>query len=820
VRVDDDEQVVDLGRKRRKREEMEPHRFLSSDARREAVGFVLIAVAVILFASLILNPSELRGIATSAAPSPAGRFGRWIATRVGLLFGFGGLVIPLSLGAWGHAIFQRRPPRSIFAKGLALTVGLLSTCAFLGLVRDGGFLGGALGDRLAWDLYRNFGVVSFLVVLFTGVISLVIGTSLSFSAVALAAWRGAGMVWRWGVALEERLVERILVKRGELAETTPARKAAGRKEKAKETAEEADGDLRVREYFENAETRIISTPALKVLNGKAGAIEKTETSEAVATTAEPSARKIKLAEKPKATTPVIEEDYLDDDKFTLPGIDLLENPVPSTAPVTEEDLHRKAEGLRETLADFGVDCKIGDIVPGPTVTRFEVIPAPGVKVGSVTALSDDISLAMAAPSIRIEAPIPGKAAIGIEIPNRKGNKVTIKEVVATEEFRAMREQSPLTVALGQDIAGRAVVADLRKMPHLLIAGSTGSGKSVCINSIINSILLSASPTEVKMLMVDPKVVELQDYNDVPHLLAPVVTDARKAPQVLLWAVDEMERRYRYLARSGVRDIESFNALVPEPVAPKAEADADAIDDFDDIADDAALAEALDLPERLPYILVVVDEFADLMMVAAKECEDAITRIAQMARAVGIHLIIATQRPSVDVITGIIKANLPSRISFQVSSKIDSRTILDSMGAERLLGAGDMLFKPGDKPKPLRLQGCFIGGNEIKRVVGHFAAQGKARRLCQIESVALENGDRNNLAGADDPLLTEAMRIALADGMASVSRIQRRLKVGHPRAARLVDIMEAKGLVTPPDGSKPRKLLFDDSYFQSEDGGGE
>ncbi len=854
------ERVVPIEKRKKSRDtgnEGGGSRFLTTDERREALGFVLVAAAVILFLSLVLNSSELRGVASSETPAAAGRFGRWIATQVGIMFGFGGLVIPLSLGAWGLAIFQNRPQKAIFAKGLALAVGLVAVCAGLGLVWERGYLGGALGDRLAADLFQTFGFVSYIVVFFTLAVSLVIGTPLSFSALGALIAAGAVKAWTFGVALEQKLAARLRASRGaqpaEAAAPAPAARAARPAAVAPVPAgiDPETGELQQgREYYDNAETRVVSTPLLTLIGGKNKKKKDEEAAEKPATVGDAPAQAPtgKASEKPAAapvspaipspsgTSPeelgsdpavstkdfgAIEKTaptkpvqpsvkYTPLDQYTLPPISVLANPIPSTETVTEEDLKRKAQSLQDTLADHGINCKIGDIVPGPTVTRFEVVPAPGVKVSSIQSRADDISLAMAAPSIRIEAPIPGKSAVGIEIPNRKGHMVTLKEVIASDEFRKLRETSPLTVALGQDIAGQPVVVDLRKMPHLLIAGSTGSGKSVCLNSIINSILLSAKPTEVRLMMVDPKVVELKSYDDVPHLLSPVVTDARKAPRVLQWLVEEMERRYQYLARAGVRDIEGFNNIAIDPVPVS-----DTPDDFLDFEDE--LPSAADLPEKMPFILAIIDEFGDLMVIAKKECEDYIMRIVQMARAVGIHLIIATQRPSVNVITGVIKANMPSRLSFQVSSKVDSMTILDTMGAERLLGRGDMLFKPGDKPKPMRLQGVFIGTPEINDVIKHYAQQGPAKRevvLTVDEGAAMNNA----LAGEDDPLLEQAMRIALADGMASVSRLQRKLQVGHPRASRLVDIMEAKGLVTPPDGSKPRKLLFDASYFGNGDGG--
>ncbi|RMH54032.1 MAG: DNA translocase FtsK [Candidatus Hydrogenedentota bacterium] len=847
--------IVDIRKTRRKRISANNDKaFFSSREQREAVSFLLVTSAVILFLSLLLNPSELRGIQTSEVPTATGLFGKWVATRFGIFFGFGSLIIPIAMALAGIGIYRGVTARKFFAKGLALTVCLIATCAFLGLIAPDGYLGGSLGMRLADDLFSTFGYVSFLIVFLCLVTAVVIGTPLSFSAVFSLLFAGAALAGR--ILLQGRDLVAGIFRHSPANESRPEEPQArgekpGRSGKGKgskrETSEE-ESAKRGPEYYEKAETRIIKTPALKLVHPEPASGESSpepdssppedsETRSPVApptvpadaqeVTADmpepepaqegpfpvaiPEPKEEEPEEKPAAARPEViaeeeddDEDYLCEDEFRIPPLSLLNNPE-MTESVTEEELRAKAMDLQNRLADFNIECKIGHIIPGPTVTRFEIVPAPGVKVSAIKAREDDIALAMAAPSIRIEAPIPGKAAVGVEIPNRRPQCVTLKEVLASTEYQDLRNQTPLAVALGKDIAGRPVVADLRRMPHLLIAGSTGSGKSVCINAIVNSLILSSRPTEVKLLLVDPKVVELQGYNGIPHLLAPVITDVRKAPQALMWAVEEMERRYRYLARAGVRDIESYNrkAMESEPE----------IDEFVDVEDE--LAPQREMPSRMPYIVVIVDEFGDLMMVAAKEAEEAIIRIAQMARAVGIHLIIATQRPSVDVITGVIKANLPSRIAFFVSSRVDSRTILDSQGAERLLGRGDMLFKPGDKPKPIRLQGSFIETEEIKRVIQYYTDQGKIRYEFNLQNGATELGPGPDLAEESDPLFEQALKIVLEDGQASVSRLQRRLKIGHPRAARLVDIMEARGLVTPPDGSKPRQLLFDESYFEND-----
>lgn len=457
--------------------------------------------------------------------------------------------------------------------------------------------------------------------------------------------------------------------------------------------------------------------------------------------------------------------------YKVPPLALLKKAIKFNSAKINKEITDNARILEETLENFGVSARIVNTSQGPTVTRYELEPAPGVKVSRIVNLSDDIALKLAAPGIRIEAPIPGKAAIGIEVPNRDVSMVPLRDVLECDEFRAA--SSRLVVGLGKDIAGKPILADLTKMPHLLVAGATGSGKSVCINTIITSILFKATPDEVKLVLIDPKVVELSNYNGIPHLLTPVVTDAKKAAAALRWAVQEMERRYALFAASGVRDIARYNETSGE---------------------------------RLPLILIIIDELADLMMIAPVDVEDAICRLAQMARAAGLHLVLATQRPSVDVITGTIKANVPSRISFAVSSQIDSRTILDMAGAEKLLGKGDMLFYPVGAAKPLRVQGAFIGDSEVEELVTYI------NRLAQPEYVeGVTNYEETAQAAAsdtyEDELLEDAVRMVLETGQASVSMLQRKFRVGYTRAARLIDTMEDMKIVGPNIGSKAREILM-------------
>jgi S-DNA-T family DNA segregation ATPase FtsK/SpoIIIE len=438
------------------------------------------------------------------------------------------------------------------------------------------------------------------------------------------------------------------------------------------------------------------------------------------------------------------------------------------------DIAESIKILEETLESFGVRAKVTQVSRGPAVTRYEVQPAPGVKVSRIVSLADDIALVMAAADVRIEAPIPGKAALGIEVPNKEISLVHLRELLENKEFT--HSPSPLTVALGKGIAGQVVVADLTQMPHLLIAGATGAGKSVCLNTLIISILFKSGPEMVKFVLIDPKVVELTTYNDIPHLACPVVTDAKKAAATLRWLVREMERRYEALAMVGVRDIARFNSIMKFSEEKRG---------------------------RLPYIVVVIDELADLMMVAPVDVEDAICRLAQMARAAGIHLVVATQRPSVDVITGLIKANIPSRISFAVSSQVDSRTILDVAGAEKLMGRGDMLFCPVGSNKPIRLQGAYLSDREVEAVVEYLQKQG----IPSTEEIPVEVTPYEEVFEDDDELLPQAAEILFRAGHASISLLQRRLKIGYARAARLIDIMERRGIVGPFEGSKPRAILM-------------
>lgn len=484
-----------------------------------------------------------------------------------------------------------------------------------------------------------------------------------------------------------------------------------------------------------------------------------------------------------------EEPEEEKNDYRFPPMSLLDEPHAGAAGADE--VEQIGELLVSTLKDFGINTRLSDITHGPSVTRYELEPSAGVKISRITGLADDIALRLATTGVRIEAPIPNKAAVGIEVPNKRRNTVCLRELLDTTQFATSKGR--LTVALGKDIEGGLVLADLAKMPHLLIAGTTGSGKSVCTNSMIQSILYHARPDEVKMILIDPKQVEFGVYNGIPHLLIPVVTDPRKAAGALGWAVNEMLNRYKIFAENNVRDLTSYNAL----------------------------AKKSDTLKEMPLILIVIDELSDLMMAAASEVEDSIIRLAQMARAAGMHMVIATQRPSVDVITGLIKANIPSRLALTVASAVDSRTILDAGGAEKLLGYGDMLFMPVGRPKPCRVQGCFVSNREVESVVDFLKAQEDTDTdydqniLDEIDRQAAAAGKTAGKSGGDedgeggdwDEKLPQAIEVVVEAGMASTSMLQRRLQLGYARAGRLIDQLEQKGIIGPYEGSKPRQVLI-------------
>ena len=464
-------------------------------------------------------------------------------------------------------------------------------------------------------------------------------------------------------------------------------------------------------------------------------------------------------------------------QYVLPPLDMLDSPPSTGKKVIEDDFDTNTRILEETLSDFGLEVKVVKIEKGPAITRYELEPAPGIKISRISALSDNIALAMKAQSVRIVAPIPGKGTVGVEVPNSETSMVYLKEIIESREFTEAAEESKLAIALGKSISGHPVIADLSDMPHLLIAGATGSGKTVCVNSLIASLLFSTTPDDLRFLMVDPKMVELSIYNDIPHLLCPVVTEPKKVSAALNWIVSEMEKRYKLFAKTASRNIDIYNEKLSNAGA-----------------------------DKMPYIIVIIDELADLMVVAQQDIENAITRLAQLSRAVGIHIILATQRPSVDVITGVIKANFPSRISFKVASKVDSRTVLDANGADKLLGKGDMLFVEPGASRPIRAQGSLVSDPEIEKIVNFIKDQGEPE---YNEDILKGQKKAKFKTFEKDEVYDEAVKLVVQTKQASVSMLQRRLGLGYTRAARLIDMMEDEGIVGPYAGSKPREILIGD-----------
>ncbi len=651
-------------------------------------------------------------------------------------------------------------------------------------MKSGGFMGALIGQPL-YMLFGKTGAIITIILLIFVLLMLITGTTLIAFLKTLSK----------PVKQIEEHAEDAFVK---LAE-----KRANEREIVEKAKKRASVDIPVDDIPETRDDGIsLSERQRKVVaayNGVDADVSESENEmidKALSSAAEEAKEEQpqKIKHDPKAEKEIEEEIeqskqngiiITEEDAYKFPPISLLKAPLFESAATQSADLDSTAAHLVDTLRSFGVETRIVDISRGPTVTRYELQPCAGVKISKITNLADDIALNLATAGVRIEAPIPNKAAVGIEVPNKQSSVVGVREIIESPLFTGSK--SKLTVALGRDIGGNAVVTDIAKMPHGLIAGATGSGKSVCINTIIMSILYKATPDEVKLLMIDPKVVELGVYNGIPHLLVPVVTDPRKASGALCWAVTEMERRYAMFAGNGVRDLAGFNKL----------------------------AETDENLDKLPQIVIIIDELADLMMTAPNEVEDSINRIAAKARAAGMHLLIATQRPSVDVVTGVIKANIPTRVAFAVSSQVDSRTIIDMAGAEKLLGRGDMLFNPMGATKPNRLQGCFVSDEEVEAVVeyikGDHSSDYDEDVMHEIErQAAVEKKQKTGLAedGPDeDPMLSAAIETVVELGQASTSLLQRKLKLGYARAARLVDMMEERGVVGPYEGSKPRQVLI-------------
>jgi S-DNA-T family DNA segregation ATPase FtsK/SpoIIIE len=728
----------------------------------EMTGILLVALAIFLLLSLIsyspLDPSFF-SYASSRAKGIhnwMGIVGAYISSLLFQGFGFSSFLIPFVIGVFAVSFIFRWEWKYLPLKWGGWLVILITTSSLAGLwlkplmiYRQDLLVGGFIGEIFSRNLVRYFnrpGATILLLLIL--IIAFVLGTGVSFIS----------LIRRLGDAVK-RLAEKIGTLR-------MVRKEQARRAKKLIKPERGEG---AGEAKENVAPVVV--------------VEKA-----------PSPSRRKEAMKQEAF------EFMETSKvFQLPPISLLEADPEKRQKIDRDSLIMNSRILEKKLLDYGVEGKVVEVRPGPVITVYEFEPAPGVKVSRIVNLADDLALALSAISIRIVAPIPGKAVVGIEVPNAVRETVFLKEAIDSNAFRASK--SKLSFGLGKDISGEPYVIDLARMPHLLVAGSTGSGKSVSINSMICSILFKATSEEVRFLMIDPKMLELSDYEGIPHLLLPVVTNPKKAAAALQWLVDEMERRYTVLAEKGVRNIEQYHQRVEKELKEKGKVYKRKGDSLEGNEEKAP-----EVLERIPYIVVVIDELADLMMVSSRDVEESITRLAQMSRAVGIHLLLATQRPSVDVLTGIIKANFPARISFQVTSKVDSRTILDTIGAEHLLGAGDMLFLPPGSSKLTRLHGAFVSSAEIKGVVEFLKKQGKPTYEPAIVLEAKKEKNASGDAEEYDEKYDEAVAFVAETGQASISLVQRRFRIGYNRAARIVEKMEEEGVVGPSDGVKPREVL--------------
>lgn len=731
-----------------------------SHIKQELLGITLLALSLIMLVSVISPNSEplFHG-------DGAGTIGSFIARVLGALTGNGKYFIPFIVGLCGcklllgkkNNFFNDKMPGVIILSLTVLTAFHLRTTADLWNFSAGfqGEGGGIIGVALLLGLTYLFGYTGSVIVLtaffFVGIILI---TKISLSQ-QIISW--GNLLKNKYQSLRNKIIDFIYVPVNNTNETKTDHEENWNKEFKVETDEEVMFNCNLPLQEEQDFKQVINKEELEEDNNKDVTAEN--------------------GKEDNVHQFIKDLNSNDNVNFTLPPFNILQKNLQLKSIRMEKDITEKVKLLEETLESFGIQVKVNQVSKGPAITRFEMQPAPGVKVSKIVNLADDIALALAASSVRIEAPIPGKAAVGIEIPNKEVSVVTFREVLETKEFQ--QSKSKLSVALGKDVAGKPIIADLQTMPHLLIAGATGSGKSVCMNTVIASLLYKATPLELKLLMIDPKMVELTNYNGIPHLISPVVTDSKKAAVSLKWVVEEMENRYDLFAKNGVKDITRYNNI------KTTEKDQNAL---------------------IPYIVVLIDELADLMMVAPLEVEDSICRLAQMARAAGIHLVVATQRPSVDVITGLIKANIPSRIAFAVSSQTDSRTILDMGGAEKLLGRGDMLYYPTGAAKPQRVQGCFLSDEEVENVVTFLKNQGEPDYLKGIIDTQ-ESVQKAETVEESDPLFFDAAKLVIEQGQASISMLQRRLHIGYNRAARLVDMLEERSIIGGYEGNKPRNIIM-------------
>jgi len=737
----------------------------------EILGFIYLAIAVLVFVSLIsFSPSDLSLFAStpnSDTHNFVGIIGTYIGACLFFLIGQSAYIIPALCLVWAIDRFTSQQPQRSLIKFSGTAVLVLASSALMALVFSGESTsrmraGGISGMILSSVLEKYFGTVgSYIIVSTLIILSVLLATEfLIIPFIGIIADRLKEFYREQKQKSDSRKSVRPAINVKNVKNSLNlSKKSFFRSPDIKPSQQRPQVKI-VAPVAEKDRPGIIS-PTIKIDKKHTELVkEKSKTALDI---------KVKLA-----------------GEYNLPQLELLDSPPPVEERQIKEDLTVSSTILEDTLKDFGIDVKVTHVEKGPVITRYELEPAPGVKVNRITALSDDIALTMKAQSVRIIAPIPGKSRVGIEVPNTTASLVFLKEVLSSKEFQ--ESESKLTLALGKDTAGIPVVCDLAKMPHLLIAGTTGAGKTVCVNSIILSMLFNASPDELKFILVDPKMVEMAMFNKLPHLVCPVLTNAKKVSGALKWLVGEMESRYKFFAKVAARNITMFNQKAKE----------------------GKLKDDLDVPETLPYIVLVIDELADLMAVASNEIENAITRLAQLSRAVGIHIILATQRPSVDVITGVIKANFPARISFKVASKVDSRTVLDMNGADKLLGRGDMLFMEPGVAKPTRAQSSLVSDKEIERVISFISSQREPEHEADI---AKEQTKKDFGRGAEkDELFDDAVQLVMESGQASVSMLQRRMRLSYTRAARMIDSMEEEGLIGPYCGSKPREIVVDRQQY--------
>jgi S-DNA-T family DNA segregation ATPase FtsK/SpoIIIE len=776
-------------------------------------AIVCFVVAILLVVSFVdYRPEQSAQITTSPTDqNQVGLFGSVVSYYAFSLIGISSWLIPLFL-LWLSWILVRRAKRVAISRIFAMLVCIVALCGLAAMANETDWT----ANRLDRDIYvqGEGGLVGGLI--YDKLLAAFLGPIGSL-IVFVAAY---GMAWffvftrDFGAQVEgifegfQQWKANRRVQREERRELKRLAKEARKKKKLTEKTAPSVSPAAVSETAAPPITSKFSLdkrpPTEEEKAGKKAPVVGDEPDESDTKPKAHAGLRIVAPEKTRKASAQRPESKGD---FIFPSLDILDEPVDATGANSEDEHAANAETLLRTLREFGVEVSLGEIHIGPVITRYEVFPAPGVRVEKISGLDKNIALGMRAQSVRILAPVPGKGCVGVEVPNSKPTPVGIREILESEDW--VHAGAEIPIGLGRDVGGKPLISDLTRMPHLLIAGATGSGKTVCINSIITSLLYHSTPEDLRFIMIDPKIVEMKQFNDLPHMLIPVVTDPKKVPGALKWLLSEMEMRYQIFAKVGVRNIAGFNGRkILEKETPAAPSPEEIGGDGEPMLEVPRDGE-LEIPEKMPYIVVIVDELADLMMVAPADIETGIARLAQLARAAGIHLIIATQRPSVNVITGVIKANLPCRIAFQVASKVDSRTILDFGGADQLIGRGDMLFSPPGTAKIVRAQGALVSDDELNRVVDFLKQNGppEFEENVQRQIDEPDEGDLGEIE-ADDEMYEPAIDVLRTTKRASTSMLQRRLRIGYNRAARLMEVLEAKGVVGPENGSSPREILVD------------